>query len=67
MAGGTYHLDARVVESTLARAEATVVTKADLLPHVPFRLDEARAQVRTLQPAGAWVVTSATTGAGIDE
>jgi len=50
-----------------ARAEVTVVTKADLLPHVPFKLDEARAQVRTLRPDGRWIVTSATTGQGIEE
>ncbi len=50
-----------------ARAEATVVTKADLLPHVPFKLDEARAQVGALQPGGKWLVTSATTGTGLDE
>ena len=50
-----------------ARAEITVVTKADLLAHVPFRLDEARAQVRALRPDGRWIVTSATTGQGLDE
>ena len=49
-----------------ARAEVTVLTKADLLPHVPFRLEEARAQVRTLRPDGRWIVTSATTGQGLE-
>ena len=46
-------------------AEVTVVTKADLLPHVPFRLDEVRGQVAALRPGGALLVTSATTGEGI--
>ncbi len=49
-----------------ARAEVTVVTKADLLPYVPFRPEEARAQVRSLAPHAAWLVTSATTGEGLD-
>jgi len=50
-----------------AKAEVTVVTKADLLPHVPFKLDEVREQVRTLRPDGRLLVTSATTGQGIAE
>ncbi len=50
-----------------ARAEVCVLTKADLLPHVPFRLEEARSQVRTLRPDGRWLVTSARTGQGLDE
>ena len=50
-----------------ARAEVTVVTKADLLPHVPFKLDEVREQVRALRPGGRLLVTSATTGEGVAE
>jgi hydrogenase nickel incorporation protein HypB len=50
-----------------ARAEVALLTKSDLLPHVPFRLEEARAQVRTLRPDGLWLVTSARTGEGLDE
>jgi hydrogenase nickel incorporation protein HypB len=48
-----------------AAAEVTVVTKADLMPHVPFRLDEVRGQVAALRPGGTLLVTSATTGAGV--
>jgi len=48
-----------------ATAEVTVVTKADLLPHVPFRLDEVRGQVAALRPGGTLLVTSATTGEGV--
>ncbi len=50
-----------------AKAEVTVVTKADLLPYVPFKLDEVKEQVRTLRPDGRLLVTSATTGQGIAE
>ncbi len=49
-----------------ARAEVTVVTKADLLPHVPFRLDDVRTQVGTLRPDGKLLVTSAVSGEGVD-
>jgi len=48
-------------------AEVTVVTKADLLPHVPFQLDEVRGQVAALRPGGTLLVTSATSGAGMAE
>ncbi len=53
--------------SIFTRAEVTVVTKADLLPYVSFRLDDARAQVAALRPDGDWLVTSATTGQGVAE
>ena len=48
-----------------ATAEVTLITKIDLLPHVPFLLDEVRAQVETLRPGGALLVTSAVSGEGI--
>jgi hydrogenase nickel incorporation protein HypB len=50
-----------------AKAEVTVVTKADLLPHVPFQMDEVRQQVSTLRPDGTLLVTSAVDGQGIPE
>lgn len=50
-----------------ARADVTVVTKLDLLPHVEFRLDEALAQVRTLRPGGTVLRTSIRTGEGLDD
>jgi hydrogenase nickel incorporation protein HypB len=50
-----------------ARAAVALVTKADLLPYVPFRLDEARGQIAALAPGGRFIVTSATTGQGIAE
>ena len=48
-----------------AKAAVTVITKADLLPHVSFNLDEVRAQVDALRPDGRLLVTSAMTGEGI--
>ena len=50
-----------------ARAEVTVITKSDLLPHVTFDLDAVRAQVAALRPGGRLIVTSAKTGEGIGE
>jgi hydrogenase nickel incorporation protein HypB len=53
--------------SIFAKAAVTVVTKADLLPYVSFKLDEVRAQVVALRPGGELLVTSASTGQGIAE
>jgi hydrogenase nickel incorporation protein HypB len=53
--------------SIFSRAAVTVVTKADLLPYVSFKLDDVRAQVAALRPGGTLLVTSATTGQGIAE
>lgn len=50
-----------------SRAAVTVISKSDLLPHVPFDLDAVREQVASLNPSGRLLVTSATTGEGIDE
>ena len=53
--------------SIFAKAAVTVVTKADLLPYVSFKLDEVRRQVAALHPGGTLLVTSASTGQGIAE
>ena len=53
--------------SIFARAAVTVVTKADLLPYVSFKLDDVREQVAALRPGGTLLVTSAITGQGIAE
>jgi hydrogenase nickel incorporation protein HypB len=50
-----------------ARAGITLITKTDLLAHVPFQLDEVRAQIRTLNPSGSILLASALTGQGMDE
>jgi len=51
--------------SIFAKAAVTVVTKADLLPYVSFKLDDVRGQIAALRPGGTLLVTSATTGQGI--
>ncbi len=49
-----------------AKAGITVITKADLLPHVAFDLPAVREQVRVLNPTGRLLVTSARSGEGMD-
>jgi hydrogenase nickel incorporation protein HypB len=49
-----------------ARAAVTVVTKADLLPHVDFDLPAVRRQVEALNPSARLLVTSARTGRGME-
>jgi hydrogenase nickel incorporation protein HypB len=49
-----------------SRAAVTVLTKADLLAHVPFDLAVARAQLAALNPSGTVLEVAATTGAGVD-
>lgn len=49
-----------------ARAEVTVISKIDLLPHLPFDLDAVRVQLTSLNPSGTIVETSSTSGEGID-
>ena len=50
-----------------ARAEVTVITKMDLLPHVTFQLEEVRGQIRSLRPDGRILLTSSSTGEGLVE
>jgi hydrogenase nickel incorporation protein HypB len=50
-----------------SRAETTVITKADLLPHVPFDLEAVREQVATLNPGGTFLTTSARGGEGMED
>ena len=50
-----------------SRAAVTIITKADLLPHVTFDLDRVRAEIRSLNPGGTILVTSARTGEGIGD
>ncbi len=49
-----------------ARAEVTVITKIDLLPHLPFDIEVVREQLRSLNPTGTILETSSTTGEGVD-
>jgi hydrogenase nickel incorporation protein HypB len=50
-----------------ARAELTVVSKIDLLPHLPFDIEAVEEQLRSLNPKGTILRTSAVTGEGIAE
>jgi len=50
-----------------SRAKATVITKIDLLEHVEFDVEAVRTQVKTLNPEGVFLTTSARTGNGMDE
>jgi hydrogenase nickel incorporation protein HypB len=50
-----------------ARAQLTVVTKSDLLPHVTFDLPAVTAQLATLNPSGSVLITSSRTGEGIPQ
>jgi hydrogenase nickel incorporation protein HypB len=49
-----------------ARAEVAVISKADLLPHVPFDLAAVREQIATLNPTGTILLTSSVSGEGMD-
>ena len=49
------------------KASVAVLTKVDLLPHVPFELDVAVAAARSVNPDLRIFFTSALTGEGVDE
>ena len=49
------------------KAELLIVTKTDLLPYVPFRIEELRENVRIANPNIQTIETSAQTGAGFDQ
>ena len=49
-----------------ARAAVTVISKIDLLPHVPFDLAVVDERLRSLNPSATILRSSATTGEGID-
>jgi len=48
------------------KSDLMVLTKVDLLPYVPFRLDAARANARSIHPEIEILEVSASTGAGLD-
>jgi hydrogenase nickel incorporation protein HypB len=48
-------------------AHALVLTKSDLLPHVPFDAAKAAAEARELNPRLEIFLTSAVTGEGLDD
>jgi hydrogenase nickel incorporation protein HypB len=50
-----------------ARAEVAVITKSDLLPHVPFDLESVKSQIASLNPNGTVLVTSSLAGDGVGD
>ena len=50
-----------------SKPDVAVVTKIDLLPHVPFDLKAVKTQIHTLRPGARIVCASSTTGVGLDE
>jgi hydrogenase nickel incorporation protein HypB len=48
-------------------SDVLVLTKADLLPHVPFDVEKAKAEALELNPRLRIFVVSAVTGQGVDE
>jgi hydrogenase nickel incorporation protein HypB len=50
-----------------SKAEVTVISKIDLLPHLHFDLPAVEEQLRTLNPHGAVIKTASTTGEGIGD
>jgi len=48
-------------------SDVLVLTKADLLPYLPFDIDKAVGEARDLNPRLRVFVTSAVTGQGLDE
>jgi len=49
------------------KAELIILNKIDLLPHVPFKIDLARENARSINPTIEIIETSCTTGAGFDQ
>lgn len=48
------------------KAELMILTKVDLLPYVPFRIDLAKEYARRVHPEIEMIETSSTTGVGLD-
>ena len=53
--------------SIFAKAKLLVLTKTDLLPHVPFDVEQARTNARLVHPDIEIVEVSCLTGAGMDD
>lgn len=49
------------------QARCVVISKIDLLPHVPFNVDRAVALAREVNPELRFILTSALTGEGMDD
>jgi hydrogenase nickel incorporation protein HypB len=52
--------------SIFAKSELLILTKIDLLPYVPFNIEQARANARLVHPGMEILEVSCTTGEGMD-
>ncbi len=52
--------------SIFAKSELLILTKIDLLPHVPFNIEEARANATLVRPGMHIIELSCTTGEGLE-
>ncbi len=53
--------------SIFAKSELLLLTKIDLLPHVPFRIEQARTNARLVHPAMKIIEVSSTTVEGLEQ
>jgi hydrogenase nickel incorporation protein HypB len=53
--------------SIFAKSELLILTKIDLLPHVPFSIDQVRANARLVHPGIDILELSCTAGQGLHE
>ena len=53
--------------ATFFKADLLVLTKVDLLPYVPFQIEQARENARKVHPEIEIVEVSCTTGEGLDQ
>lgn len=53
--------------SIFSKAALMIVTKVDLLPYVPFKLEQARSNARQVHPGIEIIELSCTTGAGFED
>lgn len=53
--------------SIFSKAALMIITKVDLLPYVPFNLEQAKANARQVHPGIEIIELSCQTGQGFDE
>jgi hydrogenase nickel incorporation protein HypB len=53
--------------SIFAKSELLLITKIDLLPHVPFNMEQARMNARVVHPGMEIIEVSSTTGEGLKQ
>lgn len=56
----------RLTPATFHHAHLMLLTKIDLLPYVPFKMEQARENARRVRPGIGILDLSCTTGDGLD-